>query len=583
MKKTFGRFGVECDIDCKVELKVRVNGSGAKIHTFLIDWEGSKISDDTFFTISIKEDAVGHLYYWNPDAGFRRSMPVGWIGGKKSMTSISAPVSCIYDGRDRNTFTCAVSEVREIVELKTAIVNDSYFGMNVKINLSQYIKCGHLELKLLIDETNIPMYEAIDNVRKWWEDECDLKPMNVPEDAKDAMYSYWYSFCQGLYQEEVLEEAKRIADLGLKTVILDDGWQMEGVNVRFAYTGDWQVNEKKFSDFSGTIDTMHDLGLKVLLWVGIPYVGEESELWHKYKDKTIQYSDFARASILDPRYPEIREYIISTLKRLMTDYKLDGFKLDFIDLFYDVPGTKISDEMDYMSVQDAVDRLMTDIKCELLKINPDTLIEFRQKYIGPNMRKYGNMFRVEDCPDDYLSNRVGVLDLRLLSGNTAVHSDMLMWNVNEKVEVAALQIINIIFATMQFSGKLSMMSEEHKKMVMFWIGFMNKNKDVLLNSDIIVEEAHLLYTLARTEKNGESVIAVYARDKCAKLSPNIDRTTILNGTQGDRIIAEIAKPGVYNVSIYDCSGNAIEEKNVVLKQGITSFDVPVAGMVTINR
>lgn len=583
MQKAFGRIGFECGIDCEVKHSFEKNISGAVIHTFIIDWDYNEVREDTLLQLSIKEDAVGHLYYWNPNCGFKRDMPLGWIAGRKSMTSISAPVSCIYDGLGKNTFTCAVSEVKEIVELKTAIVNDTYFGMNVKINLSQYIKCGHLELKLYIDETDIPMYEAIDNVRKWWEENCDLKPMNVPDYAKDAMYSYWYSFQQGLYQDEVLEEAKRVAELGLKTVILDDGWQMEGVNVRFAYTGDWQVNEKKFSDFAGTIEKMHKMGLKVLLWIGIPYVGEESELWNKYKDKTLQYSDFARASILDPRYPEIREYIISTLKRLMTDYKLDGFKLDFIDLFYDVPGTKISDEMDYLSVQEAVDCLMVDIKCELLKINPDTLIEFRQKYIGPNMRKYGNMFRVEDCPDDYLSNRVGVLDLRLLSGNTAVHSDMLIWNENESVEIAALQIINIIFGTMQFSGRLAKLSEEHQKMVKFWMNFMDENKDVLLNSQVIVEEPQLLYTAARTEKNGESVIAIYSNDKSVKLSSNMKKTSILNGTQKERVIIEIVEAGVYKLNICNCCGDVIKDENIVLKAGIKSFDVPVAGVLTLIK
>lgn len=583
MQKAFGRLGFECDIDCAVEHTVVKKISGANIHAFLIDWDYNKVSEDSAIIISIKEDAVGHLYYWNPDCGFRRALPVGWSAGQKSMTSISAPVSCIYNGKDRNTFTCALSEVRETVELKTAIVDDKYFGMEIRIKLSQYIKKGHLELKLYIDETDIPMYEAIDKVRIWWENECDLTPMNVPDYAKDAMYSSWYSFQQGLYQNEILEEAKSVADLNLKTIILDDGWQMEGVNVRFAYTGDWQANEKKFSDLAGTIDTMHEMGIKVILWMGLPYVGEESEHWEIFKDKTLQYSDWARASILDPRYPEIREYLINSLKRLIKDYKLDGFKLDFIDLFYDVPGTKICDEMDYFSVQEAVDRLMTDIKCELLELNSDILIEFRQTYIGPCMRKYGNMFRVSDCPDDYLQNRVGVLDLRLLSGDTAVHSDMLMWNVNERVEIAAIQIINIIFGTMQFSGRLSLMSEEHRKMVKFWIDFMDKNKDVLLNSNIMVEEPHLLYTSARTEMNGESVIAIYSNNKCVKLNRDIKKNTILNGTYSERVIVEIAVAGVYNVEISDCLGNRIRNETIVLKEGIVSFDVPVAGMVILEK
>ena len=94
----------------------------------------------------------------------------------------------------------------------------------------------------------------------------------------------------------------------------------------------------------------------------------------------------------------------------------------------------------------------------LKKEKQDILIEFRQRYIGPSIRRYGNIFRVCDCPDSGISNRVGIVDLRLLSGNTAVHSDMLMWNKEEKAEIAALQVIDCLFGTMQFSVRLDSMN-----------------------------------------------------------------------------------------------------------------------------
>ena len=43
-------------------------------------------------------------------------------------------------------------------------------------------------------------------------------------------------------------------------------------------------------------------------------------------------------------------------------------------------------------------------------------------YIGPAMRKYGNIFRAHDCPNDAQSNLTRTIDLRLLSGNTAVRA-----------------------------------------------------------------------------------------------------------------------------------------------------------------
>ena len=96
-----------------------------------------------------------------------------------------------------------------------------------------------MDLKIYINEEKMPMYKAVDAVRVWWEDECDLKPMAVPECAKDALYSSWYAFQQALYQEPLLEEAKRASDLGLKTIILDDGWQQESAGTRYAFAGDW--------------------------------------------------------------------------------------------------------------------------------------------------------------------------------------------------------------------------------------------------------------------------------------------------------------------------------------------------------
>ena len=75
--------------------------------------------------------------------------------------------------------------------------------------------------------------------------------------------------------------------------------------------------------------------------------------------------------------------------------------------------------MDYAGLDQAVQRLMVDVMRELRAIKSDILIEFRQRYIGPAMREFGNMFRVGDCPENASTNRVGVVDLRLTSGHTA--------------------------------------------------------------------------------------------------------------------------------------------------------------------
>ncbi len=582
MKKIFDEIALECELDCNVKYDKNKDIMGAMVHTFTIDWDYTKVTDKTILHFSIKKNSIGHMFSWDPDCDTNRKVSVGWVAGKKSMISISAPVVSIYDAMGRNRFTCALSEVKESVSLRAATVQDRYFGADIKIALNQFHSCGHFELKIYIDETDVAMYKALDNVRLWWEEGCGLKPMPAPDCAKDVLYSSWYSFQQGLYQDKVMAEMERAAELGFKNVILDDGWVADGVETRFAYCGDWEFAKEKFYDFNAVVDRIHELGMKVMLWMGIPYVGEKSKLWNIFNDKVLQYSDYARASILDPRYPDVREHIISCIIRIMKDYNLDGLKLDFIDLFYEVKDSKISDEMDYLSVPEATDRLMVDIKNELVAIKPDVMIEFRQKYTGPNMRKYGNMFRVSDCPNDYMANKLGVIDLRLLMGESAVHSDMLIWNEEEETEIAALQIINIIFSTMQFSVPLNTISDEHKKMLGFWMKFMAKHKELLQNAPIIVEEPQLGYTLAKTEKNNESIIAVYSNNKCVCLNENIEKTIVLNGSGSDRIVVEVKKAGVYRCRIQNCLGEELMNKSLVLKEGIISLEVPVSGIVSLK-
>ena len=81
----------------------------------------------------------------------------------------------------------------------------------------------------------------------------------------------------------------------------------------------------------------------------------------------------------------------------MQTYALDGLKLDFIDEFYFGSDTAFpTDDMDIPVLEDAVFRLMCDIHDAVIAVKPDALIEFRQTYVGPAVRDFGNMLRVND-------------------------------------------------------------------------------------------------------------------------------------------------------------------------------------------
>ena len=193
----------------------------------------------------------------------------------------------------------------------------------------------------------------------------------------------------------------------------------------------------------------------------------------------------------------------------MKEWDIDGFKLDFIDSFrIDGEDPALKDNYagrDVKSVPRAVDILLSETMRRLRALKPDILIEFRQSYIGPAVRKYGNMFRAGDCPADVLANRVRTIDLRLTSGKTAVHSDMLEWNSGDTPEHAALQLLHVLFSVPQISVRLNDIPEEHRRMLHFWLDFCVRHRDVLLKGYLKPFHPELNYPIVSAENGEENV------------------------------------------------------------------------------
>lgn len=290
------------------------------------------------------------------------------------------------------------------------------------------------------------------------------------------------------------------------------------------------------------------------------------------------------AGVLDPRYPEVREYLVQTYITGLRRWNLDGFKLDFIDQMIAREQTPAyNDAMDYESVQEALDCLMLQVYGEISKEKEDIMVEFRQSYIGPNMRRYGNMFRVTDCPNSAIRNRVGTVDLRMLSGMTAVHSDPLMWHPGEAPELAAIQIISSIFSAVQISVKFGDSTEEMKKMLRFWIAFMKKYREPLQKGQLRPQEPHNLYPVVWTAGKEQAICAVYAENRVITLLEDAKEYILLNGTKGKRMVLESGDSGTYEILVKDCMGEVTDSFRHRGRMELLSVQVPVAGQIYIWR
>lgn len=520
---------------------------------------------------------VDMMYAWHPTCETKRlSVP----RNTESIFSISAPMFCIYNGRKENKYTVAVSEIKECVELNGNIIEET--GC-LRVEVIVPLINEETEFSIYIDNELKSFEQAIDAVRIWWENDCGILPMQTPNIAKLPMYSTWYSFHQNISDEKLKKEAELAKKLGFSAIIVDDGWQCDDKSRGYAYCGDWKPAESKIPDMKKHIEDIHHIGLKYLLWFSVPFVGKYSQKYAEFKDMQLYYMEDMDAAVLDPRYETVRTYLTDTYKNALTEWKLDGFKLDFIDCFVNRDNVPYNDKMDCESVQEGVDRLLRDIKQTLTEINPNIMIEFRQRYIGPGIRQYGNMLRVVDCPNTYVSNRVGTLDLRLMSGKTAVHSDMLMWNSEECVKNAAIQIINIIFSTMQFSVNLESLSDEHVKMLAFWMNFMARERELLLESPVTVYDPQSLYTAASVCNDEKSIIAVYNGCKSVNIQDTVNEVVLINGSQSESIIICTDREQTFKFVIKNCVGDIVADYEKHICDEVYKVAIPSGGMAEIRR
>lgn len=496
-----------------------------------------------------------------------------------------APLLTYLNQGDRNRFTVALSDAMNPSFLRGVIrEEDAFIYMDVSLFEKKSPPTTRYELTLRFD-TRPVMYEtAIRDSVRWWASMEDHTPARVPDAARLPLYSTWYSYHQNITADGIVEECRIGGELGLKGVIVDDGWQTLDGNRGYAYTGDWKP--ERIPDMKGLVDRVHALGQKFILWYSVPMAGEKSAMIADFRDKTLYFHEGFGAYVLDPRYPEVREYLIGVYEAAVRDWGIDGLKLDFIGMFSEKGADDLTaeDGRDYASVDQGVDRLMSDVMARLRALNPDIAIEFRQPYNGPLMRKYGNMFRAVDCANVAIYNRRLIVDLRLIADTTAVHSDMIMWHPDESVESAALQLLNVLFSVPQISVRLAEISPDHREMLNFWIGYWTENRGVLLDGDFRAVGPALNYPMVMGCQNGKLIAAIYQDMFVPSGTDPLNRIDIVNGKSTPGAVLRLEQSfGKSEITVYDMLGEVISRKVQDMEIGAYAFDVPPSGLVQIKR
>ena len=511
-------------------------------------------------------------------------LPPEWGGRMRSQIASQSPVLalCGCDGRARLSVACA--EATRLVDWRYGLREEDGF---VHVRLGFFHEpdapIAAYETEIRLSGADADWADAVRAASDWICARPEYAPMPVPDAALDPLYSTWYGFHQDVFDAELEKEFAEAAALGMRTLIVDDGWQTDDTGRGYAFCGDWEPSKRRFPDFRAHVDRVHALGMKYVIWYSVPFVGVKSRAAERFAGKFLYKRDGMGAWVLDPRFPEVREFLASTYERAVRDWDLDGLKLDFIDSFVapdpDPAAAENYAGRDVKSVPEAVLSLMREVRRRLEAVRPGILIEFRQSYMGPAIRSFGNMIRAGDVPGDPLRNRARIARLRLTSGTTAVHSDMLEWNPNETPQQAAQQILSVLFSVIQYSMRLDRLPAEHKRMMRHWIAWTAAHRDALLRGSFSPRGPELGFPLLEGASATERAIAVYDAGFVAKVPADGRETWIVNATDAPALALDLAAAPV-SVEAFDTFGESVPAP--ALAAGLARAAVPPSGLLRLR-
>jgi len=581
-----GKVSLDCAEPGPWKFEMRTVSAGTGVDAVRISLNAPTEAAPPKFSVGWRSPAKGVHHLWT-SASTHYGIP--WSEPMVSELSSSLPLYAFFDASDTNCLTIACSESCRRV-MFTAPVNEwkmdfacAYVFFTVpEAPLREY------SVEIRFDARSCFYGQAIGDAADWMCQASDICPMKVPDGAYDALYSTWYDFHQDVSAAAVERECALAAGLGMKTVIVDDGWQIDlplGNRPWNGYRlcGDWEPG-RHFPDMAAHVKRVQGMGFKYMMWYAVPFVGEDSRNFGRFKDKCLPV-ECAGGHVLDPRFPEVREFIVQTYEDAVRNWNIDGLKLDFIGRFALKEGVvdpAVAENYagrDIKAIPLAVEALLAEaVKC-LKAMKPDILIEFRQPYVSPSIRRFGNMIRASDCPLSMVENRTRIARLRLTSGKTAVHSDMLEWRNDETAESAARCILNSLFGVVQYSVRLDAIPESHRRMLAHWIGFAEEHREALVKGTFRPHHPASDYPLLEGESAAERIFGVYQENLAVDVGAADRPVVVVNGANVDRVLL-ILPTTPEKVEAFDTFGNRVTAP--ALKAGVNSAAVPVSGYLKLT-
>ena len=149
---------------------------------------------------------------------------------------------------------------------------------------------------------------------------------------RPVLYNSWEGCVFDFNEHRLMSLARQAKDLGCELFVLDDGWFGARNNDK-AGLGDYTVNKKKLPHgMEGLSKRIRELGMDFGLWFEPESVNPDSDLYRAHPDWALTDS-FApvlgrNQLLLDLTKPEVRDYIVENVSKILDDAKISYIKWD---------------------------------------------------------------------------------------------------------------------------------------------------------------------------------------------------------------------------------------------------------------
>ena len=263
--KLVGDVTISCkDNAWKIDAKVVSKG---EIEEIVIEMTAPQPTTPSPLKVEFTTPQLDAHHLWHTNRSNRTILPPDWSGKYSSALAQTIPLYSFINNNNHNRLTIATSEAKRRVNAKVGLREEGavlYGALTFFTEAEAPI--SHYKTTILLDKRDIFWADAIREGVAWIESLNDFKVCRVPEAAFEPLYSTWYQFHQQITDTEIEAECREAVKLGMKTIIVDDGWQTADNNRGYAYCGDWKVAPVRIKDMAAHVKRVQDMGMKYMLW-----------------------------------------------------------------------------------------------------------------------------------------------------------------------------------------------------------------------------------------------------------------------------------------------------------------------------